>query len=81
MAFSSGSPILSYLDRKSRIAPLRNEVLDLATIVPATAYRSRSYAERYRRSRRYSLQDEQATSGGERDGLSAAGRTQLEENR
>jgi hypothetical protein len=29
---------------------LRNELLDLTTIVPATAYQRRSYAERYSRS-------------------------------
>jgi hypothetical protein len=29
---------------------LRNELLDLTTIVPATAYHRRSYAERYSRS-------------------------------
>jgi hypothetical protein len=31
---------------------LRNELLDLTTIVPATAYHRRSYAERYSRSNR-----------------------------
>jgi len=39
-----------FMGRSVRHQLMRNELLDLTTIVPATAYHRRSYAERYSRS-------------------------------
>jgi len=40
-----------FMGRSVRHQLMRNELLDLTTIVPATAYHRRSYAERYSRCR------------------------------
>jgi hypothetical protein len=38
-----------FMDRSVRHQLMRNELLDLTTIMPATAYPRRSYVERYSR--------------------------------
>ena len=46
-----------FVGRPVRRQLMRNALLDLATIMPATVYHSRSYAERYSRCRRMSDAD------------------------
>src|SRR5713226_4913334 len=45
----SGSACRPFMGRPVPRQLMRNELLDLTTIVPATAYHRRSYAERYSR--------------------------------